>query len=324
MKPDVASVRQSSGGTYRGKAIANDQSCPYRQLQVFCQFRVQARTLAVGSGTQRNRKTVLFDVLDTLRGFVCDGPESRLAFPGDTLTAWEARSEQTFELGVRGNGGQYDYRLVIEHDRGQGRNRIKSERLTFDGKPLYEFDGNDAHLYRDDFSAGPVFPFDWTRSAIATVPERNDNRLLIWFRERLSRVLVFAPDPLGMSPRSETELDRPDRALHQIVSWLRHLSQESLDVIASLRDDLRDDVIEGLKNMKLEKVSDTTRTLKFEFEFAENGRGKPFELLWTNSRPDNGICLHYPQFSMRPSVRIRRSVSTNRTISPPSTKSSLG
>jgi ATPase subunit of ABC transporter with duplicated ATPase domains len=30
--------------------------------------------------------------------------------------------------------------------------------------------------------------------------------------------------------------------------------------------------------MKLEKVSDTTRTLKFEFEFADNGRGKPFEL----------------------------------------------
>jgi ABC-type molybdenum transport system ATPase subunit/photorepair protein PhrA len=229
-------------------------------------------------GDNGTGKTTLFDVLETLRDFVCLGTDSATAFPTSSLTAWDTRPDQTFELDVRGNGGIYTYGVVIEHDRAGLRNRIKSEGLKFDGKPLYEFDGNDAHLYRDDFSEGPVFPFDWSRSALSTIPERQDNQKLTWFRMRLGRVYVFAPDPLRMSARSEGELEQPDRSLHEIVSWLRHLTQESVDTVSQLRDSLRDGVIDGLDNMKLEKVSEATRALKFEFKFSGNGKGKKFNL----------------------------------------------
>lgn len=244
----------------------------------FVNFECQPQSLQLMLGGNGSGKTSIFDVLETLRDFVCVGTESTTAFSTDTLTAWDTRPQQSFELGVAGNGGQYHYRLVIDHDRTGRRNRIRTERVTFDQKPLYEFDGNDAHLYRDNSTAGPTFPFDWSRSAIPTIPERPDNRHLTWFRERLSRFYIFSPDPLRMAARSEAELERPDRALHQIVSWLRHLSQESVDTIAQLRDCLRDEVIEGLKNMKLEKTSETTRTLKFEFKFGTGGKSKPFGL----------------------------------------------
>lgn len=241
-------------------------------------FDCKPHSLQLLLGDNGSGKTAMFDVLETVRDFVCVGTESTVAFATDTLTAWDTRSEQTFELGIQGNGGQYDHRLVVEHDRAGQRNHVKAERLEFDGKPLYEFDGNDVHLYRDDFSAGPVFPFESSRSALPTVPERNENQLLTWFRRRLAKVYVFSPDPLRMTARSETELDRPDRPLHQIVSWLRHLSQESVDTMSQLRDCLRDEVIAGLKNMKLEKVSETTRILKFEFKVSSNGKAKPFSL----------------------------------------------
>lgn len=244
----------------------------------FVNFDCHPRAMQLMLGDNGSGKTALFDVLETLREFLCVGTDSIKAFPADTLTAWDTRSDQSFELGIQGNNGQYRYRLVLDHDRTGKRNRIKTERLEFDQKPLYEFDGHDAHLFRDNFSPGPVFPFDWSRSAIPTIPERPENRLLTWFRNRMEKIYVFSPDPLRMSARSEAELEQPDRPLHEIVSWLRHLSLESVDTFTQLRDCLRDEVIEGLANVRLEKVGDTTRALKFDFEFSSKASSKPFGL----------------------------------------------
>ena len=80
---------------------------------------------------------------------------------------------------------------MIEHERESQRNRIKSEELQFDRRPLYQYDESDSHLFRDDGSSGPVFPFDWSRSFIPTIPERRDNQCLTWFRNRMNRVYVF-------------------------------------------------------------------------------------------------------------------------------------
>ena len=247
-------------------------------FKCFVNFECQPQSLQLMLGDNGSGKTTVFDIIETLRDFLCDGMESKRAFATSTLTAWDTRSEQTFELGLKGNGGQYQYRLVIEHDRKGLKNRIKTEQLEFDQKILYKFDGREAHFFRDDFSAGPTFPFDWTRSMIPTIPERDDNQRLSWFRRRLRKVYVFSPDPLRMEARSEEELESPDRPLHQIVSWLRHLSQESVDTVSRLRDALRDGVIDRLENMKLEKVSEATRTLKFEFKFSGKETKKPFNL----------------------------------------------
>lgn len=244
----------------------------------FVNFECKPAALQLLLGDNGAGKTTVFDVLEGLRRFLNDGTEAKDEFPTHTLTAWDMRNDQSFELGISGNSGQYLYRLVLDHDRMGLRNRIKEERLTFDGKPLYHFDGSDAHLFRDDFSKGPVFPFDWSRSHISTIPKRNDNQKLIWFRDRVQRIYVFSPDPLRMEARSEGELEQPDRQLHSLVSWLRHLSQESVDMVTRLRDCLRDEVIEGLDNMRLEKVSDTTRMLKFDFKFGANVKSKPFSL----------------------------------------------
>lgn len=244
----------------------------------FSNFDCKLGSLHVIIGKNGSGKTSVFDVIEKLRDFICIGTKSVDAFSTHTLTAWDTRAEQTFELGVAGNGGQYRYRLIVDHDRKGRRNRIKTERLDFDQKVLYEFDGQEAHLYRDDSSPGPAFPFRWTRSAIPTIPERDDNRLLSWFRSRLERTYIYSPDPLRMDPRSEGELAQLDRPMHKLVSWLRHLTQESVDTVSKLWDCLRDDVFDYLENIRLEKVSEFTRTLKFEFKFPGSGSGKAFSL----------------------------------------------
>ena len=53
-----------------------------------------------------------------------------------------------------------------DHKPKSAKSRIAKEELRLDQTLLYQFDGKDAHLYRDDGSAGPVFPLDSSRSVI--------------------------------------------------------------------------------------------------------------------------------------------------------------
>jgi predicted ATPase len=281
----------------------------------FVNFEWQPKALQLVLGRNGTGKTTVFHVLETLREFVVTGRPTIEAFPTSTLTAWDTRSEQTIELELTGNGGRYSYRLIVEHERDKQRSRIKTERLQFDQLKLYEFDGSDAHLFRDDGSAGPTFPFDWSRSVIPTIQERPENKRLVWFRDRMARVYVFAPDPLGMEYQSEAEVEKPDRHLSNLASWLRHLSQESPSTVADLQSCLQVDAIEGFQNFRLERAGETSRVLKFDFDFSEDSATKStnrftlslnelsegqrclvalFTMLYAAVGPDTTLCVDEP------------------------------
>lgn len=233
----------------------------------FVNFEWQPGMLQLILGENGTGKTTVFDILETLREIIVSGLPvgADKAFPTNTLTAWDTRREQRFELAITGNGGQYDYHLTVEHDVDKRKNRIKTERLTFDQFTLYEFDGHDAHLFRDNGSAGPIVGIDWCKSFLSIIPERDDNKLLAWFRRRMQRVYIFSPDPLRMSAESEAELEAPDRRLHNLVSWIRHLWQESIDTSTELRSQLREGAIGGLRDLKLELAGEPGRVLKLRF-----------------------------------------------------------
>lgn len=240
----------------------------------FTNFEYQPGPWQLLLGANGTGKTAVFDVLDRLRKSILVGKKTAENFPPRTVTAWDRRTEQTFELGLKGQGGEYDYRLVIEHDPAARRNRIKTEELRFDRRTVFQFDGKEAHLDRDDGSAGPVFPFDWSRSAIPTIPKREDNTLLSWFRKRLDRVLFFAPDPLRMASQSEKELARPDRWLHRLTSWIRHLQLEFPEASQRLNESLRQDVLDGFAGYKFSPQGEGAYVLKFAFGCPESDAGR--------------------------------------------------
>ncbi len=242
----------------------------------FSNFEYAPGALQLLMGANGTGKTAVFDVLETLRDFIVEGTTTSVAFPPDSTTAWDRRPGQLFELSLEGNGGEYVYRLVIEQDAGARRNRISSEDLSFDRKALYQFQAGEAHLFRDDGTAGPVFPFDWSRSAIPTIPARPENTRLSWFRERLSRILVLSPDPSRMNPESREERPTPDRGLRDLVSWIRHLHLESPDFPRRLAESLRHDVLGGLVNYKLVNQGEGTRALQFEFGSPASELGERF------------------------------------------------
>ena len=237
-------------------------------------------------GANGNGKSTVFDVLTALRQFITWGDATEKQFPLHTLTAWQTRAEQTFELDVDGNGGTYNYKLVIEHNRALNKNRVKLEELRFTGNPLYQFDGENAHLFRDDFSMGPVFPQDWSRSGVASIPPRHDNQLLTWFRNRMGRMYVLAIDPLRMDQASLGEQMAPDPGLTNFASWYRHVTQDSPERMGPLFESLAE-VIDGFTGLSLGSLGEAARVLRVSLKHREDQdpESKPFSLLFNQMSP---------------------------------------
>src|SRR5262249_33912210 len=152
------------------------------------------------------------------------------------------------ELYVSGNGGLYTFRLVVDTVGSPARPRVVKEEVDFSGRPIFRFVNGEVHLFNDRHEDKVQYPFDWHRSALATIVERRDNTKLSWFKRWLGGVLCITPDPRRMSPLAQKETSFPAADLSNLADWYRHLRLESDD--RPLLDDLRD-VLEGFESMDL-------------------------------------------------------------------------
>ena len=89
--------------------------------------------------------------------------------------------------------------------------RTKYERLSYNGSPLMQVEQGEMHLFRDDGSAGPVYPFDWTLPAVASIFPRPENKKLTWFKEYVKQILVIQVIPQMMTKDSNQEETMPSQ-----------------------------------------------------------------------------------------------------------------
>ena len=87
--------------------------------------RIQLILGANGSG-----KSTLFEAVSRMRRFLVRGVEVGTIFNGSSLTRWDTRNTQVFETTVDGNGGQYLYRVEVEHHRAKRDTRLAVETLS--------------------------------------------------------------------------------------------------------------------------------------------------------------------------------------------------
>ena len=230
-------------------------------------FELPLQELSLLLGPNGVAKTSVLDVVHAL-AMLLDG-EARLTdaevFPGGTLTRWQQRDIQVFEIHVRLEIDSFVYRLEVEHERLTRRARIHLERLTGDGGPLFECTQGEVRLYRDNHSEGPRFSADWSESALARVAPRADNTRLTSFMEFMKGIIVCGIDPRGFRTESRSESRIPKRDAHNFADWYRHVVQERPDLIPSFTNTLRK-VIDGLNAVRLEKVGQDTRALMVMFD----------------------------------------------------------
>ncbi len=242
----------------------------------FVNFDLAFQDLTLLLGRNGTGKTSVLDVVYALRELL--NGTARIAdsdiFPTRTLTAWQNRGLQVFEVEAELPDDTFVYRLEIEQDTKNHRSRISNESLVdADGRPLFEFKGGDVRLYRDDNSLGPTFPADWKESALARIVPRDENTRLTGFLEFMRNVLVCGLYPAGFEPETTGHEVMLARDAHNFSAWYQHLQLERPGQVEQFRRAL-EDVIDGFSGIRLQKVGRNARAFTVDF----NTNGTTYEL----------------------------------------------
>ena len=230
---------------------------------------LQEMTLLLGrNGTG---KTSVLDVIYALRELLSGKAKvtDREIFPSKTLTRWQSRNVQVFEVEVEMPDDTFVYRIEIEHDTSNDRARISTERLVSkDGRLLFHFANGDVRLFRDDHSAGPIYPANWTESALARVAPRDDNTRLTRFLEFMRNVVVCSLYPTNFENETVRHDLMLERDARNFTSWYQHLQLEQPGRVEAFRTALKA-VIDGFDGIRLPKVGVNAR--EFVMDFRQNG-----------------------------------------------------
>ncbi len=187
-------------------------------------------------------------------------------FPSRSLTRWQSRNLQIFEI-VVSLPGEPDtaYRLEVEHEKENRSARIILESLKVDGKPLFEFRNGEVQSYRDDHVPGSQYGADKAESALARVAARPTNQRLTRFLDFMRGVSVCALDPKHFQAESVSEEPRLRLDGGNFASWYRHQSQERQDLILGLVTALRE-IVSDFQSIRMEKVGTEARSFLAVFE----------------------------------------------------------
>jgi predicted ATPase len=229
------------------------------------ELHLQETTLLLGpSGVG---KTSVLDVMFALRRLLSGQAKVTDAdvFPAASLTRWQSRKTQTFEMDLLLNGEEIRYRLEIEHKKATGEARIILERLESGNRPLFVFEKGDVRLYRDDYSEGPVFAADWAESALARVPPRGDNTKLTRFLEFVRKAIVCGLYPASFRTEASTADPMLRRDASNFAAWYQHLVLERQEKLPEFFAALQD-VIEGFRGLSMPPVGLDTRALMVALE----------------------------------------------------------
>ena len=238
-------------------------------------FELPLEELTLLLGPNGVGKTSVLDVIFALRQLLAGVAKVTDVdvFPTQTLTRWQSRNLQVFELGAELGDDALVYRLEVEHERSTRRARIMLEQLTANGRPLFRCEEGEVQLYRDDHSKGPGFSVDWSESALARVAPRGDNTRLTRFVEFMRKVLVCGLYPASFETESTSEEPVLQRDARNFAAWYRHLVLERQELVPEFTKAL-EHVIDGFKVIRLERVGLDTRALMVMFE----EHGKRYEL----------------------------------------------
>jgi len=123
-------------------------------------FSIEFDELSLLLGRNGSGKSTVFEVLKRIQQFLSGDSRVRDCFPPQALTRWQTRGTQVIEVAIRGAGGVFKYRLVLEHSDDRKKVRVETEELHFDDRALFSFHQGTVQLLKDDGSEGPAYPFD--------------------------------------------------------------------------------------------------------------------------------------------------------------------
>jgi ABC-type cobalamin/Fe3+-siderophores transport system ATPase subunit len=235
----------------------------------FEQATIEPGALTLLLGPNGAGKSAVFEVLFKLRQLVVDGSPVSSLFPDSTRTRWLGGRTQKFELGLRGpDGGDYVYRLSIDHERGDGA-AIQEEELRYGGLLVYKFTGEEVFLHipaaGETLAENIAFPAGDKVSPLSNLPKKFRSKALAWVLSRMARIWVFRPVPQTLDAVArEGKGDFLERELSNFASWLLAMQTARATFSRNLKRSLRI-VLEGFRDYDFEQQGRGSHLLQFSF-----------------------------------------------------------
>ena len=242
----------------------------FRCLENFEVHFGEANALIGRNGTG---KTSVLDVLHRIQNLLVRGAKVDQVFPAHDKSMSQRRDAQRFEIDVLAEDDLYAYELVIEHSPGLGKMRVAHEALKHNGRCIFDFNEGDAQLYRDDYTEGPVVPFDWAQSGVGFLTDRPDNRKVGRFKRDIAQYVIAGLCPPVMDAETRSEDDFLEPLMRNFVGWYRHAAQENMESVSALFDALRD-VLPGFQAINLSESGENSRALKVVIATPSGSRDK--------------------------------------------------
>jgi predicted ATPase len=225
------------------------------------EFRPEQVNLLVGGNG--SGKSALFEVLEAIQDIVVLGEAVDGTLFTSTLTRWDTRDVQRFELDIEGDGGSYQYVLEVEHDR-----KTSS---------LFKYETRKVHLYDDQGKLATSFPADPRRSFLAVLEERPENQRLVGFKRFIGSFWILRLSPDRMASVSKKEAPWLDRNGENLVSWYRRLPAEEPEAVDALKADMIE-IIDGLQFFRLISAGSTAKELVATLSVGGGAGRKKYDL----------------------------------------------
>lgn len=256
-------------------------------FKCFSGFELRLDRVNLLLGPNGSGKSSLLDVLGGLAEGLSPGTDGVQRFDPDDLTRWDARTKQRFELDVRLDGACFGYSLVLEQDPHEDYSTtVVEETVERDGCTLFAYRDGHVHLYRNDGTAGPSFPFRNLHSFLPELELGPDNHDVMRFLTYMRNVRFLKLTPSCIGSMTQQEATTLQRDGSNFASWYRHLAQERIDELHELFEALRR-AVPGFRSLALVGAGKQgrRRDLVARFDSPEGGQHElEFEALSDGQR----------------------------------------
>ena len=220
-------------------------------------------------GPNGSGKTSVFDILRRMQNLTVRGATIEDAFPQRDLSCLQPDNVvQRFELEMLLEQDTYEYTLSVEHNPDRNGTRIRQEVLEHEKKPLFVYEKGIVRLYRDDYSKESFYPFGWTRSGVAFLHARPENRKLTRFKTELADWIIASPCPPVFRSESSTDTRAGgtflDPLMRNFPEWYWSVAQASMGSAFRLFRELQG-VLPGFESLDMVESGENVRALKAAF-----------------------------------------------------------
>ena len=181
-----------------------------------------------------------------------------------------------FEIEVELGASVYGYVVAFEFPKGFKELRVLDERLTVDGKPVYDREVAQVNLSRTGQEKEAKFFIDWHMVALPIIHEQSKDDPLFVFKQWLARMLILRPIPSLIRGDSIQETLQPNPQVTDFGAWFAGLVAYAPAAYSRIDYYLKQ-VMPDLKDIKNPLTGTDSRSLIVQFSNDQGNLSLPFE-----------------------------------------------